>query len=265
MDVRIRAAKKFLDDAEDLKNKHPAFDFCDAALETIRLRNGFDHWLELVETRQHAKRQLAALEGTVIPGDLVPWGVSKDSIPFAHARLLAMNAYIATSWSLIDGITGFVGRIFCAPSQGFNASEGVKLKTFTDRETMRKSTAGILFNFVPEFYGWAASLSFFLRNIFIHEGGRLKGKDVFKGKSAASLFEVSDELWDEIESGIRAANPDIDKEPKSPTWITIAKPVNDIRIVLDACERETDEALGVLLGAACHSYGGFIAYAVGSD
>lgn len=266
LEARIHAARKIINDAEDLRNKHPAFDLGSNVSEIIRSKIEFDHWLSLIETRRYAKKQLLDLEKNVAPGDLVLWGTLKDSIPFSHARLLAINAYLSTSWSLTDGITSFIGRIFCSPNQGFYAIESAKLvRNFVEADAVKKSTAGILYNFIPEFYGWPICLSYMLRNVFIHDGGKIKGKTIFKSSSAISAFEISDDAWGMLEVELKAKNPTVNQVAKSATWAQPSRPITDIRAIIEACEQETDEALGVLLGTACHSFGAFLIYATMQD
>ena len=49
----------------------------------------------------------------------------------------------------------------------------------------------------------------------------------------------------------------------SSAWPSL--PRDDLRVVLASCEREMDDALGVLLGSACASLSAHLAFMVGED
>jgi hypothetical protein len=48
-----------------------------------------------------------------------------------------------------------------------------------------------------------------------------------------------------------------------PGWPTT--PLDDLRVVLADCEREVDEALGVLLGSACRALALHVGFMLGED
>ena len=86
----------------------------------------------------------------------------------------------------------------------------------------------------------------------MHAGGQMEGLNFFAAPSAAAGFRISDDGWKRIEDmaqlgGIKASFC-------RPGAALPLNPRDDLRpAVLRVCEREMDDALGVLLGTACHN------------
>lgn len=82
-----------------------------------------------------------------------------------------------------------------------------------------------------------------LRNLFLHEGSI----GIFAGADAADGFQVLNEGWERVAKG---ADTTVDghKDPRFPQFVA---PIADLRTVFQSCEAEMDEALGILLAAAC--------------
>lgn len=110
-------------------------------------------------------------------------------------------------------------------------------------------------------FGWPIGLSYTLRNHFFHDGGALDGTDFFEGPSATSGFKISEDGWDRIEKRARSYGVDATHHRVGAAWPSA--PRDDLRQLIDVCERETDDALGILIGSACRALVSHVGFIVG--
>ena len=82
--------------------------------------------------------------------------------------------------------------------------------------------------------------------------------DFFDGPTSASRFVISADGWKRIEEKAATYGAGPSHHRAGASWP--ATPRDDLRSVLDVCERETDDALGVLVGSACHSLAIHVGY-----
>ena len=112
-------------------------------------------------------------------------------------------------------------------------------------------------------FGWPIGLSYAIRNHFIHDGGHLDGNDFFEGSTHESAFRISDPGWGRIEDQAKSYGVDPSYHRAGALWPGSTK--DDLRELLKVCEREMDDALGVLLGSACKSLLGHVGFMLGED
>jgi len=213
----------------------------------VDYRTDIDHWLGMLEARAAACRLLNALETQADLDDCVPLGATR--VKYQHVRFIGVQAYVTTNWALADRITGMVGRILCTPEAGLNGVNPAHLIShFVTRDKIRKTTAAALFESVRQSFGWPIGLSYAIRNHFVHDGAQIGGSDFFEGSSAASAFQISADGWDRVEKKVEAEYR-VDRlcHRAGASWPST--PQDDLRVVLAVCEREMDDALGVLLGS----------------
>jgi hypothetical protein len=263
---RLRDAKSVLDQVHAALGRHSTR--LPREVETlfralVDYRTEIDHWLGMLEARAASCRLLDALESQADADDCVPLGAAR--VKYQHVRFIGVQAYVTTNWALADRITGMVGRVLCTPEAGANNVNPAQLVShFVSRDKTKKTTAAALFESVRQAFGWPIGLSYAIRNHFVHDGAQIGGSDFFEGLSAASAFRISADGWDRVEKKV-AAEYRVDRlcHRAGASWPST--PQDDLRVVLAVCEREMDDALGVLLRSACGSLRAHVVFMVGED
>lgn len=222
-----------------------------------------DHWISLLDARQVARQALNNLGRDVDADDKVPYGDTR--VKFQHARLLGVQAYLSANWSLADSIAAMAGRVFCVPSIGNNKLSPAHLNSTFVGGSRKKDVATSIFESVHRIFGWPVAISYALRNHFQHDGGaQISGSNFFQGINAASAFRISDPGWTYIEDKATREYQVAPASHRIPAgWL--ATPKDDLRIVLDVCERQVDDALGILAGSATKTLRGHLAFLIGED
>jgi len=261
---RLRDAKSTLDQMHAAVGRHPGSlppEVDEAVCRVIDHRNDMGHWIGLLEARAVALQLLDGLETKVDVDDRVPLGTVL--VRYQHARFVGVAAYLAANWALADRITGLVGRVLCTPQVGRNEISAARLVDHFVRDERKRTTAAALFDSVQQTFGWPIGLSYAIRNHFLHDGAQFRGCDFFDGPTAASAFRVSTDGWGRVESQAESYGINRACHRTGAGWPTA--PRDDLRVVLKVCEREMDDALGVLVGSACHSLSAHVGFMVGED
>jgi hypothetical protein len=133
---------------------------------------------------------------------------------------------------------------------------------FIDKDR-KKNTAAALYESVRQTFGWPIGVSYALRNHFLHDGGRVHGVDFFAGPTASSRFSISLDGWAYVEETAKGYGVEHSHHRAGAAWPTT--PRDDLRTVLDVCEREMDDALGVLVGSACRTFVAHVGCMMGED
>jgi hypothetical protein len=259
LDDRLQDAKSKLDQASTLLNVNAGVASPgDQLRRSLATATSIAHWRELLTARTAARELLTGLEDRIEPDDFVlvqygrPRRVAQPMrIKYSHARLIAVEAYLSLTWSLADHVSAFVGRVLCSSDGGaFNAQQSPKLVSHfvNAKDSLRQSTAGLVFDSIRQTFGWPIGISYALRNHFVHDGGQQQEVAFFAGGDSTDKFKILPDGWRHVRN--RALSYEVVPENmrKSANWP--ATPEDDLRIVLDVCEREVDEALGVLVGSA---------------
>lgn len=246
---KLNDAKTVLDQVELTLGRHPGRISVEAekSIRAVTInRANIAHWVDLVKSREAALRFLGGLERDADADDSVNFGANR--VKFHLARFLGVQAYVATSWALADRVTGLVGRVLCTQECGLNETSPAQLVPQFIQQNRKKSVAAALYESIKRSFGWPIGISYALRNHFIHDGGQQDATDFFEGPTAGAAFRISEEGWNRIE---KKALETYFVEPSMhrASWPTNQR--DDLRELLIICEREMDDALGVLLGSAC--------------
>jgi hypothetical protein len=229
----------------------------------VDYRMDIDHWRGMLEARAAARQLLDTLETKVDADDCVPLGAA--FVKYQHLRFIGVQAYVTTNWALADRISGMVGRVLCTPEAGLNGVNPAHLIShFVNRDKTRTTTAAALFESVRQAFGWPTGISYAIRNHFVHYGAQIGGSGFFEAPAAASAFRISADGWDRVENKAEAEYR-VDRLCLRAGASWPSTPQDDLRVVLAVCEREMDDALGVLLGSACGSLRAHVAFMVGED
>lgn len=220
-----------------------------------------EHWIEMIAARTAARLLLTDLESQADGNDTVLLGTAR--VKYQHVRLIGVQAYLATTWALADRIVGLVGHVFCIRSSLNDPKSAPQLVSHFIGDDTKKKTAALAFYSLRQTFGWPIAVSYALRNHFVHDGGQSAGVDFFDGPAAASGFKISLEGWTRIE--VRAKEHGVDPNHQRPGTNWPLAPRDDVRGVLDACERGTDDALGILVGSACRSLVAHVGCMLGQD
>lgn len=218
-----------------------------------------DHWLRLIETRAVARGLLIGLEKQADAMDRVPLGTVR--VGFQHVRFIGVQAYLATKWAIADRIALMVGHVLCIRSQLNDPQKPPQLLSHFVKEDTKKHTAAMAFYSVKHTFGWPLAISYALRNHFFHDGGKLDGTDFFEGPSATAGFAISEPGWKRVEKKAADYGVDSSHHRVGTGWPAI--PRDDLRTVLEVCEREVDDALGILIGSACKALASHVGFIVG--
>lgn len=235
-------------------------DVAKAFRSVVGYRADIDHWITMVDARTAAWGLLDGLESKADADDLVPFGDTRAK--FVHVRLTGVQGYVATKWALADRITGMVGRVLCTPDAGLNEASPAQLVSHFVQKDKKRMTAGVLCESLRCAFGWPVGVSYAIRNHFVHDGGQMAGSDFFEASTSASAFRISNDGWARIVTTAQKKYVvDSTHHRAEATWPV--SPRDDLRAVLRVCERETDDALGVLLGSACNALSSHVGFMLG--
>jgi hypothetical protein len=230
--------------------------------KVVNYRGDIEHCRGMMEARAAAAQLMQTLEKDVDTADCVLLGVSR--VKYQHVRLISAQSYLTITWALADRITAMVGRVLCTPDGGFNEATPAQLVSHFVQKDRKKTTSGALFESIRQVFGWPIGLSYAIRNHFVHDGAQAAGSDFFEGPSAASGFRVSVDGLTRVEAraeGTYGVERGFLRTGAS--WP--ATPRDDLRLLLTACEREVDDALGVLIGSACATVLSHAGFMLGED
>ena len=247
---RLERAKCALDEVNGAIGRHPGalpVDVEDSIRAMASYGKDIDDCIDMLETRKAARQFLSGLEDAVDPDDCVPLG--STPVKYHHARLTGLQAYTAITWALADKITHMVGQVLCTPDTALNPTAHVQLLThFVSRDRTKKTTTMTHCESIRKTFGWPIGLSYAIRNHLVHEGAQSHGHGFFESNSPASAFRVSLDGWSEIQNRTEEYKVDQLCHRVGAAWPTDLRV--DLRVTLDICERETDDALGVLIVSA---------------
>ena len=169
-----------------------------------KLHEDLGETLKLFECRTSAMKCLEGLRdnmskfGSKPISETILYGTMEMSI-FA-ARLLAIDSYLASTWSIYDRLSNVFGRLMCDAKIVENTSSVQSPKLVED---LIGQTKGCYQGFgtnelLSKLYGDVIYSSYFLRNSFIHDGGMMDNVQILSGSSAVTCFELSNENADKI-------------------------------------------------------------------
>lgn len=262
LEDRLSQVKEDLAKLEVILTTHSgsrvASEAADEFKKVTAFANDVDHCLRMMQARTVARNLLAGLEGTADSDDTVPVGAGRAKFHFV--RFLGVQAYLASEWALADRIAGVAGQVLCVPNQLNNEKSPPQLLSHFVSSELEKKTAAVTFLSLRRSFGWPIGISYAIRNHFFHDGGRNK-RDFFDGDIAASAFAISDQGWDFVVNRAKTYGVEPAHHRAGTAWPVT--PRADLRVVLEVCEREMDDALGILVGSATRTLGSHLAYVVG--
>ncbi len=264
LEDRLRSAELTLDQAHAAMGRHTSklsVEVDEGFRRVIQFRSDIDHWIGLLGARAAALQLLRDLEATVDQDGYVVLGASR--VKFHHARLIGVQSYLTTSWALADRITGMVGRVVCPPSAGCDPTNPAQLVSHFVRSEKGKAPAAVLSKSIRFMFGWPIAISYAIRNHVVHDGAQFDGVDFFEGAMPSAGFRISADGWRRIEARALEYGVAASLHRAGPLWPPT--PCDDLRLVLDVCEREMDDALGVLVGSATAALLSHVRCMVGED
>ena len=268
LEERLRQVRVDLDKIETSLTKHSGtkvmVEIADDFKKVTGFANDVDHCLSLIEARLVARNLLSGLERLADGSDMVPVGAGLAKFHFV--RFLGVQAYLATAWALADRIAAVAGQVLCAPNQLSNEKSPPQLMSNFISGDLDKKTAAMASLSLRRSFGWPIGISYALRNHFIHDGGRTKDgdrlkADFFYGETSKSAFAISEQGWEFVLKRTRTYGVEPTHHRLGARWPVT--PRDDLRVVLEVCEREVDDALGVLVGSATTTLASHVAFIIG--
>lgn len=125
---------------------------------------------------------------------MVDFGAVK--MPAYAARLLAIDSYLAITWSIYDRLSNVLGRLMggCEIVRNLNPAQNPKLVESFIAEKAKGYYQGFGVNeLLLKLYDESIYASYFLRNSFVHDGGMMDNVPILTGTSAATCFVLSEE------------------------------------------------------------------------
>lgn len=159
------------------------------------------------------------------------------------------QSYLSSVWALADSILGACGQTLCNAKVGRNLSSPPQIVNHFINKTRMDAISGLLSESIHHSFGWPVAISYAIRNEFIHDGGASGDVNFFNGASSLAGFRISDDAWTRVIEKVESGNITITQHRRGAGWPQ--DPKNDLRVLLEICEHELDDALGVLLGSAC--------------
>jgi hypothetical protein len=260
---RLRDAKTVLDKTHAAIGRNPGRISPEAEelfRKVIQFGGDVEHWIGMLHARATAAQLLGDLEKTADANDYVALGQTRAR--FQHVRLIGVQSYLTTTWALADRVTCMVGRVICPPNAGANPMSPAQLVSHFVTMDKQKVPAALVSKSVRHAFGWPIAISYAIRNHVVHDGAQFDGVEFFEGPTAGAAFRVSVDGWNRMVDKAESYGA-VASYIRASGWP--ATPRDDLRAVLAACEREMDEALGVLLSSACGLLMGHVACMVGED
>ena len=121
-------------------------------------------------------------------------------MPIFAARLLALDSYLASTWSIYDRLSNILGRLMGNDKIAEESNPAQNPKLVDDLIGQAKGCyQGFGINeLLPKLYGELIYSSYFLRNSFMHDGGMMDNVSILSGSIAATCFVLSKENAEKI-------------------------------------------------------------------
>lgn len=173
-----------------------------------KLHEDLGETVKLFECRASAMKCLEGLRdntsklGSKPMSETILYGTVNVSI-FA-ARLLAIDSYLASTWSIYDRLSNVLGRLMGDAKIVENTSSALSPKLVEDIMGQVKGCyQGFGTNeLLSKLYSESIYSSYFLRNSFMHDGGMIDNVPILSGSSAAACFELSKENAEKINNAV---------------------------------------------------------------
>lgn len=225
---------------------------CENWINKARLCEDLDktRWLfayrETALANLNELRDCASIRSSEDIASLVAYG--QGQAPMSVARVLAIDSYLATTWSIYDRITNVVGRLMGDESVANNpiAAQNPKIvEQFMYAKKCCFSGFGVS-EVLTNLYAETIFFSYLLRNAYMHDGGVLEGSPILAGRSFGEAFLITQDVADLINEAIRKRS--------NMQLVSMCTTTDDLVIQLRICHEEIDKMFVGLLDFACESF-----------
>jgi hypothetical protein len=228
----------------------------------IKYRSEIANWRMMIEARTNSMQLMKDLPSLCDHSDYVVLGNSK--IKYNVARFMISQSYLSSAWALADSISGACGQTLCSAKVGRNISSPPQIVNhFINNKTRMDSISGALSESIHHSFGWPVAISYAIRNEFVHGGASSTEANFFHGANSLAGFRISDTAWGKVIDKAESINLTATHHRLGAGWPQ--DPKDDLRILLEVCEQELDDALGVLLGSACGMLKIHLGFMLGQD
>ncbi len=205
---------------------------------------------ELIDTRDYAIVIISNLTASIDstnPDNVIFQGIS---MPFWHARLLALQSYCSTTWAIYDSLSKVAGKLICVDSVAKNEARPPKLPE--DFLFGKNSVGARAHEHLKESYGWPIGFSYAIRNWLLHDGNSQDGTELFDSRDASiEPYKISDKAWDKLEEKCRTRYKVSECQTRLPDpWPWHRGGADRL---LKTLQTEVDEAIGFLISWAVES------------
>ena len=228
----------------------------------IKYRSEISNWRMMIEARSNSMRLMRDLQSLCDHDDFIVLGNSR--IKFNVARFMISQSYLSSVWALADSISGACGQALCSAKVGRNLNSPPQIVNhFLNNKMRTDSISGAFTESIHHSFGWPVAICYAIRNEFIHDGASSTEANFFNGASSLAGFRISDSAWDRIVLKAEASNLSASHHRMGSNWPQ--SPQDDLIKLLEICERELDDALGILLGSACGMLKIHLGFMLGQD
>ena len=207
-----------------------------AAAEMLDVREAARE--RLAEMRREAERRARVAER--------PLPVSRQQ---KITRILALQSYLVTTWSICDVVTWCFVHLACPTADAFLKAadvRGVSLLTLM-RADQKPQPATALLPMVRERFGCSLAQSYALRNILAHDAGATL--ELFESVESGNPFVLSGKAVTWLQNDCKSLGVAKEWTARSAPW----PDPPDVLHILEEAHVEVDEALGVLATTASAS------------
>jgi len=210
---------------------------------------------ELIDVRQSALTMVKNLPNSLDSRNPQNVLFQGQSIPFYHARLLALQSYIATAWAIYDSVSKVAGRLVCVDSVAKNEGKSPKLPEdfLGDKDNKDKDKVGArMHKHLKDSYGWPIGFSYAIRNWLLHNGNASDGVELFSNRQVSPKpYEIADDAWIKLDTKCRdqyKTNDTQTRRNESWPWHQ-----DELEKLLEILQEEVDDAVGILILWAAES------------
>jgi len=167
--------------------------------ETQKLFENRDDAMKCLEDLRDNAKKL----GPAPISSKIPFGTK--TISLASARLMLVDSYLATTWSIYDRLSNVIGRLMGDESVVENSNPADNPKLIENLMAKKNGCFQCFGNsgLLVKLYGVPIYSSYFLRNSFMHDGGMVNNMPILSGSSAAACFELSQEDAEKMNRSIK--------------------------------------------------------------
>ncbi|MGA9407971.1 MAG: hypothetical protein WBW71_12635, partial [Bacteroidota bacterium] len=233
---------KLISESDEVKQ---IFKYADEKTRELRELRG------LILVRDSSIKILQKYKNIAITDEVELYG---DTIPFSHARLLGIQAFLSCSWSVYDIITNYGRQLI----SGKPISERDSYKSFrhlfinTRREKEGddnpiKYSPSLLINSLTNKYALEVEYFYAIRNIFLHES-TIETVDCFvDNKTGADCYKLTEPARNKLKSKIADIT-------LSRNELNALLRKTDLLEIFEDCMKKVDEAHISLLHSATTFY-----------